>query len=98
MNIREKFALYKQLYSEILDEFGMDGWEQIDNKLEAKWRHNEKHNDMLFYEGDCEYGIDDARLIKEVDGLVLFYCRDNGDKFYSLFDTANKLGEEDEDE
>lgn len=96
MNIKEKFALYKKLYSEILDEFGVSGWEQIDDRTNSTWKHNERRGDITFYEKDCEYGIDDARLIKEVDGLVLFYCRDNGDKFYALFDSESKLAESDD--
>ncbi len=94
MNIRDKFLLYKCLYTEILSAFDVGGWEQIDDRTASKWRHNERHGDMTFYDNDCEYSLDDARFIKEVDGLALFYCRDNGDKFYALFDTQLKLTQE----
>ncbi len=94
MNIKEKFALYRKLYVEILSEFDIGGWEQIDDKTNSKWKHNERSGDLLFSEGDCEYSIDEARLIKEVDGLVLFYCYENGSKYYALFDSALKITNE----
>lgn len=101
MTTRDKIIQYEDLYSSILDDFGAQGWYQIDIKLDSKWIGDE---DYLRYAEQTEdgsyntYSMDSADLLGEKDGIVMFRCHDNGDHFFAVFSIDNKLTAEEFDE
>jgi len=86
----EKLNKYYKLRDEILEAFGVDSWESIENHLACRWYSYDESNEISWLdESGTEYGFDYASQVgDEVDGCRLFYVQDNGEKFYALFSSS----------
>ena len=91
--LEEKLEQLSKAKEEIFKFFDIDGhhhgdWLPIEDHLDAKWIIT-RGNEILYYEGDGEYGYDYVTPSGEKDGYRLFYVRDNGDKFWAVFKNDN---------
>lgn len=93
MKVKELYEQYKSSYVKILDKFDVHGWEELEMHENAKW-YSSGDNYMTFIEEECEYGFESAQQCgEEVDGFNLFYVFENGQNFYVLFKSENKMSE-----
>jgi hypothetical protein len=78
----------------IFKAFNHHGWEEIDNQTKVRW--GKRYDSIGFLDKeDVEYGYEYAEQIgKAVDGIVLYYVQENGDKYYVLLSVDNKMTDE----
>lgn len=90
---RDLIKTHSTILSDIFKSFGVEGgFGEIVNHPDAKWFYN--GDGINFYEKDCEYGYESCNECGTSDGLVMYYTRENGETYYSIFDKSNELTED----
>jgi len=88
----DKINKYQSLHSDILESFGSSGWEAIEVQVSVRWHKSEHGNLQWLDEAGTEYGYDHADSFdKIVDGCEMFYVRDNGDSFHTIFSKSMEI-------
>ena len=96
--LREIVKEYFDGQNKIFKAFETSGWEEINSHIGERWYQYE-HGDFRYISNNDVYSFDTARQVGGVvDGLVLFYVQENGEKYYSLFEKDKEMTEKEADE
>lgn len=98
--LREVVKGYFDGQEKIFDAFDTSSWLEINSHIGEKWYKFES-DDFRYLMGDDneEYSFEYAKQVGGVvDGLVLFYVQENGEKYYSLFEKDKEMTEEEAEE
>jgi len=97
--LRKVVEGYFTAQQKIFEAFDTSGWGEINSHIGERW-HQYRHGDFHYLdEQDVEYSFDTAGQVGGVvDGLVLFYVQENGEKYYSIFEKDKEMTEEEAEE
>lgn len=94
-NLRKVVKNYFNCQKEIFSAFNTSGWEEINSHIGESWFKNE-YDEFNFLDEEGEvYSFESAKQVGDVvDGLILFYVQENGEKYYSIFEKDKEMGQE----
>jgi len=90
--IKELLDKYNEAKTEIFTAFGhTDSWESITNEMDKRYMIVGEDNSVNYFDSEGEeYWYDYAASCCVVDVYELFYCQDNGEKFYAIFSVEKR--------
>jgi|TARA_R110000851_G_scaffold848_2_gene2863 hypothetical protein len=97
--LRDVVKGYFEGQEQIFEAFDTSGWEEINSHIGEPW-HRYESGDFTYLDSQDEvYSFETATQVGEVvDGLVLFYVQENGEKYYSLFEKDKEMTEAEAEE
>ena len=96
MSLIEDIGKYYTYINKVFTAFGTSGYYELENKIDYRYIHNGEGINFLME--DIEYSFESADLIGESEGIELYLVQNNGEKYYTLFDTENKMSREEAEE
>ena len=90
--VRKLLRLHTQAHRAILEYFGTEGYDTIEDATTVRWSECDREIHCID-DDNTEFVWEYCKKLCIRDNAVLYYCRDNGDKFYAIFDLNNKVDE-----
>ena len=91
MSIKKMFSELCILKSKLFNEYGIEDYgSSIIDGLDKRF-HVDDDGILWLDSSGVEYGYDSASKVGSVDGISMFYIRDNGESFYELFSDSLEL-------